>query len=705
VCCVCVSPKETTIWTKPRPDFGPSNLKDHGMKDWVRLIGLSGCYVAALFSGVEVVRAAVPNQSRGLSIDALSKTVWIEDFDVSADGRMIAFKSAEAGTYDIWTVPVSGGAPKQVTSLPGREMHPRFSPDGKWIAFEADNGGVDIRDIYVVPSQGGTPVRLTDHPLDDAGPIWAPDSKAVYFTTEMYWDFAIAKIDLATKRIIRIGKGADDLQLSPDGTQFAYAGNAKPDDDSQSNTDIYVVPVSGGEPRLLTPKTFNSLDVAPRWSPDGRTIAFISDRNGFSNLGVIDVVTGHTRMLLNEAVEHSEPRWSPDGKWISFTKNLNYNYQIFKIAARGGHAIQLTEMRGVNGGSTATGQTRGDHVWLPQGEIVFYHSDPTTTGDLWVTSDAGGPVRRITNHQHPDLRDPKQFVWPEFIEYPSFDGLRVAGLVYKPRGSKAGDKLPALLFLRANSNGQHPVQWHPFIQYFVSRGYLVFAPNFRGSTGRGKAYQQAVFTRGGEDDVHDAFVGLDLLAAQGWIDPQRVGVFGGSTGGYFTTASITKDPARFKAGIVWYGATDLVTLSSYASLESWCKYLIGKTPLENPEAYYKRSIIYHANETRVPLLFLYAQGDRGARFQQIEQYGVQAAIHGNWFDWVEYKGEPHGWYHWKPETIREALTIMGDMFDNFVLGEQHDVKALAEEQRRGTVPVRNPDIELWSALENGRVER
>jgi hypothetical protein len=97
-----------------------------------------------------------------------------------------------------------------------------------------------------------------------------------------------------------------------------------------------------------------------------------------------------------------------------------------------------------------------------------------------------------------------------------------------------------------------------------------------------------------------------------------------------------------------------------------------------------------------------AQGDAGARFQQIEQYGVQAAIHSNWFDWVEYQGDPHGWYHWRPQTVREALTIMSDMFDNFVLGEQHDVKALAKEQRKGAVPVRNPDIQLWNALEYGR---
>ncbi|MHB1205654.1 MAG: alpha/beta hydrolase family protein [Rhodospirillaceae bacterium] len=640
----------------------------------------------------------------GLPIDALAKTVWIEEFNVSPDAKTVAYKSAEAGTYDIWTSPVSGGAPKQITRMPGREMNPVFSPDGKWIAFEADYKGVNVRDVYIVPAEGGEPIRLTDSPLNDDNPMWSPDGKTLYIVTDMFFDNSIAAIDIATRKITKIGPGGGAASLSPDGKMFVFTRNAKPDDDDQSNSDIYVMPVSGGQPKLLTPDTFNALDSAARWAPDSKHIAFISDRNGFNNLGVIDVDTGRAMMLLTENIEHSEPRWSPDGKWISFTKNLNYQYQIFRIAAAGGKAQQLTTRGGVNGGSSATGQTRGDHMWSAKGdEIFFYHSDPTMTGDVWVMKAAGGGERQITNHQDAAIRDTSLFVWPEFMEYKSFDGRKVAGLVYKPKGSKAGDKLPALYFFRANSNGQHPEQWHPYIQYFVSRGYLVFAPNFRGSTGRGKDYRQAVFTRGGEDDLHDAFIGMDLLAADGWVDPKRVGAFGGSTGGYFTTAAVTKDPARFKAGIVWYGATDLVTLSTYAGMEGWNKFLIGKSPMEAPEAYYGRSLIYHADRVKVPLLFLYAQGDSAARFQQIEQYGVQAKIHGNWFDWVEYAQEPHGWYHWRPDSTKKSLTIMSEMFDQFILGEpKKDVHPIATAQRDGTKIIRNPNIELWNSLANGK---
>ena len=649
--------------------------------------------------------AGTANAQDALPIDALARTVWVEEFDLSPDGDTIAFKSARAGTYDIWTVPTAGGEPTQLTRMPGREMAPRFTPDGRHIVFEADFGGTDVRDLYLVPTTGGEPENLTDHPLDDRGVSFAPDGK-MYFTTGRYWDRSTAVMDLRTREIRRVGPGGG--MVSPDGRSLALVQNRKPDDDDQSNADLYVMSVAGGDPRALTPETWDALDRAPAWSPDGTKLAFVSDRNGWNNLGVLDVATGETRMLVEEPFEHSEPRWSPDGRYISFTRNEDYHYHIYRIPAGGGTPEKVTTMDGVNGGSSATGQTRGNHLWHPDGRhIVHYHSDPSRTGDLWITpvGSSSDEPRQLTNHQDPAIRDASRFVWPELMEYESFDGLEVAGLVYKPKDASAGDRLPALFFFRANSNGQHPVQWHPYVQYFVSRGFLVFAPNFRGSTGRGKAYRQAVHRHGGDHDLRDAFLGMDRLSAEGWVDPERVGAFGGSTGGFFTTTAVTKDPERFKAGVVWYGSTDLVTLSTYGGMEGWNKYLIGDTPMENPEAYYSRSIMYHAARIHTPLLFLYAQGDPAARFQQIEQYGVQALVHRNWFDWVVYGGEPHGWYHFRPDSVEKSLRIMDEMFETFVLGNEKDVKARAREQRGELEIRRNPTIDLWNSLTNGQPPR
>jgi tricorn protease len=274
----------------------------------IRTLALSTGLIAILLGATGFAQAQQA-RPKGLPIDALANTVWIEEFDVSPDAKTVAYKSAEAGTYDIWTSPVGGGVAKQITHMPGREMNPVYSPDGKWIAFEADYKGVNVRDIYIVPAAGGEPIQLTTDPLNDDDPMWSPDSKTIYFLTAMYGDNSIAAVDIATRKITRIGAGGAMASLSPDGKVFAFTRNTKPNDDDQSNSDIYVMPVSGGEARLLTPDTFNSLDSAPRWSPDSKRLAFISDRNGFNNLGVIDVASGKATMLLTENTEASEPRW------------------------------------------------------------------------------------------------------------------------------------------------------------------------------------------------------------------------------------------------------------------------------------------------------------------------------------------------------------------------------------------------------------
>ncbi len=134
---------------------------------------------AAIASGLTSLPAL--SAETGLPIDALANTVWVEEFDVSPDASMVAYKSAKAGTYDIWIAPVDGGEPVQITSMPGREIKPVYSPDGKWIAFEADYRGVDVSDIYIIPAGGGDAIQLTNHPLHDSNPMWSSDSKTDLF--------------------------------------------------------------------------------------------------------------------------------------------------------------------------------------------------------------------------------------------------------------------------------------------------------------------------------------------------------------------------------------------------------------------------------------------------------------------------------------------------------------------------------------------
>jgi dipeptidyl aminopeptidase/acylaminoacyl peptidase len=274
----------------------------------------------------------------------------------------------------------------------------------------------------------------------------------------------------------------------------------------------------------------------------------------------------------------------------------------------------------------------------------------------------------------PDLRREGRFVTPDLISYRSFDGTEIQGLVYKPRDVKPKTGHPALLVFRDSIDGQNAMGWDPFIQFFASDGYVVFAPNVRGSSGRGKDFRQLAFERGGDYDVRDAFIGLDRLSSEGLIDTARLGVFGAGTGGFLATAALIKDESRFKAAVCLYGIVDAVTASSYPGMGNWTRYMIGASPMSNPLAYYERSLVNFIDKLRTPIIFLYTSGDPSAPFQQLQQFAVEAEVKGKWFDYRVFEEESQGWQHWRPSSLRQALEAMDALFEKHLLGRDRDIR-------------------------------
>ena len=283
--------------------------------------------------------------------------------------------------------------------------------------------------------------------------------------------------------------------------------------------------------------------------------------------------------------------------------------------------------------------------------------------------------RRITDSRHPSLRDEERFVWPELMRYPSFDGMEVQGFLYKPKGVEDGDQAPFVMFYRANSTGQHPVGWQPYVQYYVSKGYVVFAPNFRGSTGQGKAYAEANHTHGGDRDIRDAMMAVDILGSRRLIDRSRMGMVGGSTGGFFVMATLIQRPKDFKAAVNFYGVTDLVTLADYNTglgEFGWTGHMIGRTPLSNHEGFYQRSAVHFVENFETPVMFLYAEGDGSARYDQVRQIVPIMEQYGKEYVEKLYAQEPHGWYHWRPANVEDSLRRVGNFFDSKILGTVDD---------------------------------
>jgi dipeptidyl aminopeptidase/acylaminoacyl peptidase len=609
--------------------------------------------------------------------DQVASVGGVYEFAWSPDGKSVVYTAYQASGSDLWVVPSTGGAARRLTSTGSSKKQPRWSPDGKWIAFvAADLNGQG--DIQLVSGDGGSPVALTETPGDDGFPTWSPDTLQLAFTEHDGDRGEIASIDLESRtRHTLANVVASDLQWSPDGASLLFVSDPlQPNDDRRDNLDISMIAATGGPSRLLTPGTQRFRDFSPSWSPDSRRIAYVSELNGHSNIYILDIQTEARRAVTSGTVEHLSPSWSPDGKSIAYVRNDNQMFHLFVTPAETLQPVRLSDRDGVNGAfSEDSTIPNGMHRWSPDGKrIAFTHSDPGRVEDLWATTIGDTRSVQLTNSMPGDLRRESRFIWPETIKYRSFDGQEIGAFVYKPRGAKPRNGYPALLLFRDSLDGAHANSWDPFVQFFVSDGYLVFAPNVRGSGGQGKDYRQAVFEHGGDYDVRDAFFGLDRLSSEGLIDTERLGVLGAGTGGFLTTAAIVKDERRFKAAVSMYGIVDAVTAASYPGMEAWSRYMIGRGPMETPMPFYERSLVNFVDKLRTPIIFLYPGNDASAPFQQLQQFAVQAEVKGKWFDYRMFESESGGWRTWRQANFRLALEAMDAVFEKYLQGRDREIK-------------------------------
>jgi len=636
--------------------------------------------IVLIMTAASIGVGALVSQEGGrvpLRSDQIAGATGIYDFTWSPDSKNIAYVSTQTGTSEIWTVPSAGGPPERLTSSTIPKSQPRWSKDGKWIAFVGTQTG-SAGAIFLLSLEDESVTGLTDGPGDNRNPVWSPDSRQIAFTQRLGNRSRLMVLDRETKatRVLLDGP-TSEAAWSPDGKALAYVADPLLTNDlRRENQDIFVIAAEGGAPRLLTPGTPRFRDFGPSWSPDSRQIAYASDSSGYSNIYALDLETGAKKSVATGSVDLVQPKWSPDGANIAYVRNEDARLNVWVSAVQGQRVFKVSDHDGVNGGlDLPESGPRGTLEWSPDGKrIAFTHSDPARTSDLWVANLDSTRSMQLTNSMPGELRREARFVSPEPLIYRSFDGTDISALVYKPRGLKPKAGHPAVLIFRDAVDGQHALTWNPFIQLLVSDGYLLFAPNIRGSSGRGRDYLGLVYEHGGDYDIRDAFIGLDRLSADGLVDTRRVAVLGAGTGGFLTTAALAKDEARFKAAVCLYGIVDAATAASYAGMGAWTRYMIGESPITDPLAFYERSLINFVDKLRTPIIFLYSGEDPRAPFQQLQEFAVQAEVKGKWFDYRVFDNESEGWQSWRPSNLRQALEVTEALFDKYLLGHEREIR-------------------------------
>jgi dipeptidyl aminopeptidase/acylaminoacyl peptidase len=603
---------------------------------------------------------------RTLTIEKLYMTRAVGDTTWSPDGRTIAFISNMSGRNNVWLLPADGGWPTQLTVSDQRQSSPAWSPDGKWIAYESDYDGDEQWDIFLVSPKTGQIVNLTNtREIAEQSPVWSPDGRYLAYLVKPKTSSTheIDVYDTLMREVKHLTTGTPKDRgnygqvWSKDGKWIAYTQTQAKGTDSN----IFVAEVGTGKTTLLTEHRGENLYTVNDFSPDGTHLLITSNAgNGYENVGLLDIASRKVEWLTRDKWEISGGNFSPDGKTVTWTANVDGNTDIFLHQRATGKTTSLSLPKGVNylGGSQSAFSRDGT-------KLLYYHNGPSAPSDVWVYSMATGKSQQVTHSLMAGVRS-EDMVEPYLVHYPSRDGKwTISAFVYVPYNAPRNGQHAAIVYVHGGPTSQTHNSFNRFIQYVVNKGYFVIAPNYRGSTGYGKEFQNANLFDMGGGDLQDVLAAADWMKQTGYPDPKKLILMGGSYGGYMTMMGVTKAPDVWAAGVPivpfvnWFteiqNEDPVLQQSDLATMGD---------PEKNKALYEDRSPINFINQVKAPLLLL--AGGHDPRCPKSETQQVVDAIkkRGGVIESKVYENEGHGFA--KVENQIDAYKRVADFLQAHV---------------------------------------
>lgn len=618
----------------------------------------------------------------------------------SKDGRTVYF----VRLGDLWQVSPDGASPStRVWTTGDAEDEVTLSPDGTRVAF-VRGGSPDViswqrtkGELWLRSLADGGETQLTHGPEVVSAPAWSPDGKRIAFlqtTVQPRLDapkYSGAKILYsrvdhlrAVPAIVSTAGGtvttfppSPGWDTAPSWLDASTLLLQRVSADSKTR-DIVAFDLGSGLERMVDHEVdakFWSLGFVspdPIASPGGRWIAFVSDRDGWDHLYVVPSAGGAVTQITKGKYEVRDVTWSGDGTRVAFATNEGNNPGIWHLAV----ATLTGDPAGARIEKLTTG--RGTNVsprWGPDGrQILYQHTDPEHSADLFVVDEGGSSARapmRLTESM-PTSLDRSALVPPRLVHYRAPDGQEVPAYLFVPAGLDGSKKHPAIVWIHGDGINQNYDGWHiqrnyavyySFHQYLLQQGYVVLAPDYRGSIGYGREWRQGVYMDVGGKDATDAMTAAEYLRTLAYVDGDRIGVWGLSYGGYFTLIALADRPTLFRCGVDVAGVGDYRTWFTDPG-GAWVISRMG-TPTSNPKLYQNSAIIDRVGHIERPLLVLHGTADVNVPYVESVRVIDELLRNRKTVDFMMYPGEFH--YFERAHVLRDAWTRV-DHFFNGCLG-------------------------------------
>ncbi len=595
------------------------------------------------------------------SISQFIKTTSIRGSSFSPDESEILFSSDETGVFNAYTISVNGGKTTALTTSIGNSIFATtFFPNDRRILYRSDQGGNEIWHIYL-RNEDGSAKDLT--PGENERALfggWAYDEKSFFYTSNRrnpkYMD--VYEMDIETFKPTLIFNNDEALNFGGISNDKQYLVFGKTD--TRDNSDIYLYDLKEKNLELITEHEGNINHYPAEFSTDSKQLYYLTDKDSeFNYLVEYDIQTGNRKTFQKESWDIAYMYFSRLGKYRVLGINQDAQTVIKVYDTTTEKQISLPKLPAGNVASVSISKS--------EQLMSFYHGGAKSPSDLYAHTIGERGYSRLTNSMSPEI-NPSYLAEAEVIRYKSFDGMEIPAVYYKPPNVKQGDKIPALVWVHGGPGGQSRVGYRALIQYLANHGYAVLAVNNRGSSGYGKTFQTLDDQAHGKGDLDDCVSAKDFLISTGYIDENKIGIIGGSYGGYMVMAALAFRPEDFEVGVNIYGVTNWIrTLKSIPPWWEAARLSLYKE-MGNPETQedylYNISPLFHAKNIVKPVMVL--QGANDPRVLQIESDEMVAAVRnkGVVAEYIVFEDEGHGFV--KKENQIKGYGAILQFLDNYL---------------------------------------